>query len=174
MPDIWNNIGLMPLVGILATILNSRNDTMVVSSGWIKCHTGPSIVCLYLATKSRRTNSKSKSLYCQTSFKLKSKTPTFEDITCVHSSSSAAEFVMLFCCIYGRIWVWKVFGMLKGFKNSSFKRLRKIKLNRDSQNYFFSIIDLRLCFIFSKPKCASVKFLNRSASVSSAGHWCRK
>lgn len=63
----------MPSVGIPAILPNTSVNMIVVNMGWIKCQTGPRMVCLYAATKSLLTKSTSRSRYFQTSLSLRSK-----------------------------------------------------------------------------------------------------
>src|SRR6266480_7352788 len=59
---------------------------MVVRSGWMICQSGPRIVCLYCATKSRHTKSMVRSRYRHKSTRCRSSQPVFGLMIRSHSS----------------------------------------------------------------------------------------
>ena len=63
------NGGTVPVL-IPAKLLKIIVNVMDVNNGCIKYQSGPKTVCLYTVVMSRFTKRNSKSLYCQTSFKL--------------------------------------------------------------------------------------------------------
>src|ERR1039457_3338840 len=76
-------------VGSLATRPKMSVNSSVVNRGWMMCHSGPRMVCLYCATKSRQTNSMVRSRYRHRSDRCRSNQPVLGRMTRDQAASGA-------------------------------------------------------------------------------------